>query len=65
MEPAQREPDQQQRPGFLRGLLRLMVQADSSRRVGGRVKALAILVALIAAFAALGYGVPAVLSQYL
>lgn len=65
MEPAQREPDQQQRPGFLRGLLRLMVQADSSRRFGGRIKALAILVALIAAFAALGYGVPAVLSQYL
>lgn len=60
------ETEQQpQRPGFLRGLLRLMVAADSSRRVTGRLKAVAILVALIAAFAALGYGVPAVLSQYL
>jgi hypothetical protein len=60
------ETEQQpQRQGFLRGLLRLIVQADSSRRVTGRVKAVAILVGLIAAFAALGYGVPAVLSQYL
>lgn len=57
--------DTPQRPGFLRGLLRLMVAADSSRRAGGRLKALVILVALIAAFAALGYGVPALLSHYL
>ncbi|MFN3670323.1 MAG: hypothetical protein ACK4VM_00275 [Bosea sp. (in: a-proteobacteria)] len=53
------------RGGLLRRLLKLMVAADSSRRAGGRLKAALVLLGLLAVFAALGYGVPAVLSHYI
>lgn len=56
---------QESRGGLLRRLLKLMVAADSSRRAGGRLKAVLVLLGLLAVFAALGYGVPAVLSHYI
>lgn len=48
--------------GATRRLLRLLVQVDSSRFVGKRFGAAVGLVALLAAFGAAGYWLPAFLS---
>jgi len=50
--------------GPLRRFLKLMVEADSSRFALSRVRAALMLVALLAAFAALGYGLPTLFSHY-
>lgn len=46
-------------------MLRLLVKLDSSRFVGSRLAAGLSLISLLAMFAAIGYGVPALLSLYL
>lgn len=48
----------------MRRFLKLMVEADSSRHPLGRLRAIALLVAMLVAFAGLGYGVPALYEQY-
>jgi len=50
--------------GPLRRLLKLMAEADSSRFAFSRLRAVLLLLALLAAFAALGYGLPTLLSHY-
>ncbi len=50
--------------GPLRAFLKLLVEADSSRFLLSRVKAIVLLVALLGLFAALGYGLPKWLSRY-
>lgn len=52
------------RTGFARRLLKLAVEADSSRFVGGRMASLALLLAILAAFALAGYGIAAALARY-
>ncbi len=46
-------------------MLRLLVKLDSSRFIGSRLTAALALLGLLAIFAALGYGVPALVSAYL
>ncbi|MET3892524.1 hypothetical protein ABIE41_003600 [Bosea sp. OAE506] len=50
--------------GTGRRLLKMMVEIDSSRFLGNRVVAAAMLVGILAIFAGIGYGLPALLSQY-
>jgi hypothetical protein len=50
--------------GPFRAFLRLLVEADSSRSAFNRIRAIVLLLALLAAFAALGYGLPTWLSRY-
>lgn len=50
--------------GPLRRFLKLIVEVDSSRFALSRVKAALMLLGILALFAALGYGVPALLSRY-
>lgn len=60
------EPAQTHAPGHgpLRRFLKLMVEADSSRFALSRVRAVLMLVGLLAAFAGLGYGLPTLYSHY-
>ena len=46
-------------------MLKLIVEIDSSRFLGNRVGAGLMLVGLLAIFAAIGYGLPALVSHYL
>lgn len=46
-------------------MLKLIVGIDSSRFLGNRVGAGLMLVGILAIFAALGYGLPALVSHYL
>lgn len=50
--------------GRLRGFLKLMVEIDSSRFALSRVRAALVLLAILALFAGLGYGLPALFSYY-
>jgi hypothetical protein len=50
--------------GRLRGFLKLMVEIDSSRFALSRVRAALMLLAILALFAGLGYGLPALVSRY-
>jgi hypothetical protein len=50
--------------GPMRRFLRLMVEADSSTRLLGRLRAMMMLAGLLAAFAGLGYGLPALYESY-
>lgn len=50
--------------GRLRGFLRLMVEIDSSRFALSRIRAALVLLAILALFAGLGYGLPALFSRY-
>jgi hypothetical protein len=50
--------------GPLRRFLKLLVEADSSRFLLSRIKAMLLLIALLGLFAALGYGLPSWLSRY-
>lgn len=51
--------------GAGRSVLRLLVRLDSSRFLGSRLAAGLSLISMLAMFAAIGYGVPALLSAYL
>jgi hypothetical protein len=51
--------------GPFRRMLKLIVEIDSSRFLGNRVSAGLMLVGLLAIFAAIGYGLPALVSHYL
>lgn len=65
MNAASPDPDHRSAPhGPGRSLLKLLVEIDSSRFLRNRVVAAAALVGLLAIFAGIGYGVPALLSQY-
>jgi hypothetical protein len=50
--------------GPVRRMLKLLVEIDSSRFLRNRIGAALVLVGLLALFAGIGYGVPAVLSHY-
>lgn len=50
--------------GPFRRMLKLIVEIDSSRFLLNRLTAALALAALLAAFAGIGYGIPAVLSRY-
>jgi hypothetical protein len=50
--------------GLLRSMLKLIVEIDSSRFLRNRVGAALLLIGLLAAFAGIGYGLPALLSRY-
>jgi len=50
--------------GPLRQFLKILVEADSSRFALSRVKAMLLLLALLAAFGAIGYGLPQLISRY-
>ena len=50
--------------GPLRRMLKLIVEIDSSRFLGNRLSAALLLVGILAIFAAIGYGLPALLSRY-
>ena len=50
--------------GPLRRFLKLMVEIDSSRFALGRIRAALMLLALLAVFGGLGYGLPALFSRY-
>jgi hypothetical protein len=45
-------------------MLKLLVEIDSSRFLTNRIGAGLLLVAILAGFAAIGYGLPALLSRY-
>lgn len=45
-------------------MLKLMVEIDSSRFLGNRLGAAVLLVGVLAIFAAVGYGLPALISHY-
>ena len=60
-EPAEASPRQH---GRLRGFLKLMVEIDSSRFALSRIRAALVLLTILALFAGIGYGLPALLSQY-
>lgn len=47
-----------------RRLLKLLVEIDSARLLRTRVGAAIMLVAILGIFAGIGYGIPALLSQY-
>lgn len=47
-----------------RRLLKMLVEIDSGRMLRTRIGAAIGLVGLLAAFAGIGYGVPALLSRY-
>lgn len=50
--------------GPLRRVLKLIVEIDSSRFASSRLKAALMLFGLLALFAGLGYGLPALFSRY-
>ena len=50
--------------GSVRRFLKLMVEIDSSRFALSRIRAALMLLAVLAAFGAIGYAVPALLSHY-
>ena len=50
--------------GPFRAFLKLLVEADSSRFLFSRVKAIGLLVGLLGLFAVLGYSLPKWLSHY-
>jgi len=61
------ERDRQARQGangMLRGLLKLLVEIDSSRFLTTRAAAALGLIALLAAFGAVGYWLPAAIAGY-
>lgn len=45
-------------------MLKLLVEIDSSRFLANRLGAGLLLVVILAGFAAVGYGLPALLSRY-
>ena len=47
-----------------RRILKMLVEIDSARLLRTRVGAAIALIGILAIFAGLGYGVPALLSQY-
>lgn len=47
-----------------RRMLKMLVEIDSARLLRTRVGAAIALISILAIFAGLGYGVPALLSQY-
>lgn len=49
----------------LRGVLKLIIEAGSSRSMVSRISAGTILLALLAAFGGVGYFLPTLLSRYL
>lgn len=50
--------------GPVRRMLKLLVEIDSSRFLANRLGAGLLLVVILAGFAAVGYGLPALLSRY-
>lgn len=50
--------------GPVRRVLKLLVEIDSSRFLANRLGAGLLLIAILAGFAAVGYGLPALLSRY-
>jgi len=52
------------RHGLAWRFLRLIVEVDSSRSIGNRLKAGLALAGLIVLFGVLGYGVPALFARY-
>lgn len=50
--------------GPARRMLKLLVEIDSSRFLANRLGAGLLLVVILAGFAAVGYGLPALLSRY-
>jgi hypothetical protein len=50
--------------GLLRSMLKLIVEIDSSRFLRNRVGAALMLLGLLALFAGIGYGLPALISRY-
>ncbi|PTM43274.1 hypothetical protein C8D03_4888 [Bosea sp. 124] len=60
-----RQPEPRSTPhGPGRRMLKMLVEIDSSRFLRNRVGAAMALAGLLAIFAGIGYGVPAVISQY-
>lgn len=60
-----RQSEQRSTPhGPGRRMLKMLVEIDSSRFLRTRVGAAVALAGLLAVFAGIGYGVPAVISQY-
>jgi hypothetical protein len=45
-------------------MLKLIVEIDSSRFLGNRLGAAVLLVGVLAIFAGVGYGLPALISHY-
>ena len=45
-------------------MLKLIVEVDSSRFLGNRLSAGLLLVGILAIFAAIGYGLPTLVSHY-
>ncbi|MFA6967333.1 hypothetical protein [Bosea sp. (in: a-proteobacteria)] len=50
--------------GPVRRMLKLIVEIDSSRFLGNRLGAAVLLVGVLAIFAGVGYGLPALISHY-